>query len=231
MGIKNTDEIMVNTLHSVITPSGEFSWVGVDWADLTQQCAEVFEGKLETHWTALHQYTSGLLKLLAVHAYHLDKDTGRALHVGQKAPTSLLWGQKTDTQPYPPEVTAILRLNSVPPGEYVPVRAGGTRPAARRHGRLYLPLLGSGSTDSSGMWSSTVTDALTTAWGAFLNDIQGMHVGGGGNLYPALGVLSRRSGELHQLESVAVSRLPAVQRRRQNRLLYTVSTPTTISHS
>lgn len=74
-------------------------------------------------------------------------------------------------------------------------------------------------------------DEIAAAWGSFMNDIQGMHLGTGGTVYPKTGVLSRKDGAFYQLESVSVPDLFAVQRRRQNKLVNNVSALQTINHN
>lgn len=164
-----------------------------------------------------------------VAAYHLNATTSLTMDEGRAVPPSELAG--TDgTGPLPPEVAAVLRFTTIGAGSYVPARSGTSRPASRRKGRWYLPPTTARQVDTDGQLKAAIATQMTTDWGSFLNDIQGMHVGPSGGLFPAIGVLSRVAGEFHQMESISVPRKLAVQRRRQNKLTTTVSSPVSIAH-
>lgn len=221
--ITGTEEILVNTWHVQLQSGGATFNVGGNWRDLTQELADQWLAHKTTHWDELANWHAATAYIDTIKTYHLD-NTGHTIDKGVAVVggPNILVGHGGG--PLPPEVAILLRLNCIPPGEF-------TGRPRRRKGRVYLGPVPKNVIDGSGQFFIDNADLLVQHYGSWLNDVQGMHLGENGEIFPNVGVLSRTAGEFHQMESVTCPKNLGVQRRRQNKLINTVSNAVTINHS
>jgi len=200
------------------------------WGDSLQTIADHVVSSLIAHGSSLPIYlhTSTYLKQVDVYQIGTDgKATDKRTHLC--GPTDFK-GSSSATNALPPFLSLTVQLWGIPPGAF------DAHPR-RRKGRIFFPVQNTAVLDSQGLVDDSQRDSLRDQWAAVLNDLQGMTVsptgpGGVGNEdYMKVGVVSRVTGEFHQLEAVSISKKPSVQRRRMNKLTVVAETPATISHS
>jgi hypothetical protein len=152
-----------------------------------------------------------------VDVYHLDTsnhalDKGTALFDGTKT-----W-QGTGGISLPYSSSCVVSLFGYQPGTLAPQRG-------RKRGRFYLPPLATTvMDDATGLYNiedGAAVANVATYMGNFLNDVEGMEIGGP---YPDvadfvhLGILSIASQAFVQCRYVAVDNVPDVMRSRVNKL-------------
>lgn len=218
-------EIAINTLwlqHHHFT-GNDFSW-----GDALQTTADHVVSSLVAHGTNLQPmlHTSTYLKQVDVYAIGTDgKATDKRSHLC--APTDFK-GSSAASNALPPFLSLTIQLWGISPGSF------DAHPR-RRKGRLFFPCQNTVVLGPDGLVADDQRDNVRDSWAAVLNDLQGMHVGnpippGNSTDYMAVGVVSRVTGQWHQLEAVSVAKKPSVQRRRMNKLATVAETPATINH-
>lgn len=222
-GIVNGQEIAVNTVHLKLN---HHSGNPVDWGSLTQQACDGFASRLQGHWgQGMAIGITNTAHMLRVDAYHLDNDAktlDKATHsLGNPGLTGADAGP-----PLPPSVSCVLQLWGYPPTGFV-------RDSRSHRGRLFLPALNNDVLDTEGMISPGFANGFSQYWGSFLGDVQGMvvdtNVSGLQPDYWDVGILSRTRGLFSNLRAVTCARVPAVQRRRVNKLVRARTNPTNIT--
>jgi len=188
---------------------------GTDWPDDVNEIAAGVRTRWENHTQAQNQWSSSVA-LRGVEVYHLDSATGHTLDKGLSGddPASR-WRGSSNNPSLPFEVATAVSLYAYTPGSFA-------QNARHRRGRFYLPPFQTGAMDSganAGVYTVACQAAVSAQMSAFLNDIQGMHVGGGqGNPAGAdsmsLVILSKPLNAVFQVEAVRVGQRPDSQRRR-----------------
>lgn len=100
--------------------------------------------------------------------------------------------------------------------------SGITQARGRKRGRFYFPVPGAGVLTTDGRLSSGAQEGYLENLGAFLNDVQGMHITDMGpgftEDYWELVVLSVTGNMYTQVERIGVGRVMDTQRRRRKKL-------------
>lgn len=145
-----------------------------NWPDDIQNIAASVLHKWVTRVTDRSAWSSEVI-LNRVEAYHLEAATGHTLDKGMAAAVGAeVWRGAATTASLPFEVACAVSLYAYPPG-------GFDRFAKNKRGRFYLPPFATATMDDTanrmGSYRVTSLTAVSTALNAFLNDVQGMHVG------------------------------------------------------
>lgn len=203
-----------------------FAGNGFDWTTAVGDIADGIAARYNTHWDALAAYVSVQAHLVAVKVSHIDS-TGHDLDVATSSGSPLPLAGEAGGTMMPPEVALCVSEWGYEPGTFT------THPG-RKRGRFYLPYLPSSTLTAQGALSDAEVLAIVTAWQAFLNDVQGMHVGstlpGSDSDYMSLVNASKVDATVTQVGWISVDNHFDSQRRRQHQVPPTKQV-LTISHS
>lgn len=208
------------------TTGGSFAW-----GDALQTIADKVVSSLQDSSAGgqILSTISNRISLTRVDAYQIGTDgkaTDKRSHITGAGDTV----SGSSSSDWIPSLSAVIQLWGYNPSTFV-------QHPRRRRGRTYAPGTPSSYFNVTGELGPTVANDLAGRWGAFMNDLQGMHVGdsvgvpGAPNDSMNVGVLSRTDAAFYQLEAVTVAYKPGWQHRRMNALADTRSSSTTISHS
>lgn len=174
---------------------------------------------------AIFPYMSNQILLTRVDAYAVPP-VGKATNKRSATPSGTVGGSASGD--YSPIMGAVIQLWGYNP-------LGFVQDAMRHRGRLFAIGTPMSYFSDIGRLSSTQAADIATAWGHFLNDVQGVHADPAGNLptpdYFNVGVFSRTNGAFYQLEAVTVATKPGIQHSRMNALDTGRSSSVTIDHS
>jgi len=217
------NELAVNTFwvyHRHYTGNG---W---DWSQAPQEIADDIAQKLVTHWSAISGTVGSGYQIHAVKCAKVDA-AGKDEYVGEHSVSGGTLAGTGSSGVLPPEVACCLSLWGYSPGSFV------TRPGTKR-GRMYLPYIPQTACDSHGKVSTGYASDVLTGWGAFLNDVQGMHVGTSQAAndadYTRVVVVSKASATWTQVGLLTVDNHFDSQRRRQHQAPATRSS-TPLNHA
>lgn len=228
----NGPEMAINTFHLRHHHEAGNTF---DWATDLPLLATAIRDKYEaaTHWA----HYSTQYKFQQAKCSQIGTD-GKVTRTAIANSTVTGGKAGTNTNPaLPYEVAAVVSIRTDTPGSVVSNPRTGPNPSRQRRGRFYLSGLTSDIMDATGngLFDATAITNLGGQLLAFLNNVQGVHVGG---LVPPntnydwmnLGVASGVSGEFYQADRIVIDRVPDAQRRRRNRQKQTGYTGT-IAHS
>lgn len=156
-------------------------------------------------------YWSGGAALSEVNVYHLST-ANKTLDKGVRAEngTNSWRGENANSLPW--ETSMCVSLYGYPHGTFV-------QEQRNKRGRFYTPPLATSvlNNDGSGAISSTRLAGFMTDMGAFLNDVQGMHIGTGPGAadYFQLAVLSVEKSYWTQVIEYGIDQVIDSQRRRR----------------
>jgi hypothetical protein len=212
--IAGGNEIAVNSFAGLLGGDGLVNtWEGAQ---------DVADG-LKTAWAA--GWNAGLKACVASTAYVkdlkvyvIDPATGDARDEGVATwASSDLPGTGT-TGMLPPTQSLVIQLWGYDPAGFAVHRR-------RKRGRVFLPAIAQAGVGSDGMVQSTYQDSARAGMVAFVAAANAITLTGADF---TLGVYSRADQAVHPVQAVSVSNHFGSQTRRQNALIYTHNTPTSV---
>lgn len=184
-----------------------------DWAAAVDYTAGKLHEKLVAAWGGISSFHSTRARVVGFKVAQLDS-AGHTVSEGVYSDTLGDLVGTGGSNMLPPEVASCLTLWGFPPG-------GFTLHPGRKRGRMYLPYLTTALCDVGGTIKSDLRDGMTEGWGAFFNDVQGMHTDGSSDLgehdyWELVVVSSVGSGLASQVDSLSMDSHFDSQRRRQH---------------
>lgn len=181
-----------------------------DWADDVQALAQSMHDKWMSGM-ATSRWSPAVV-MNRVDVYHLST-ANKVLDKGSVPFSPVDEWVGSAQQGLPWESALVVSLYDYAPG-------GFAQNARNRRGRFYMPPLGvSQITTYSGVLTTDAQTNLLSAFSAWLNDVQGTHIGTPAptqeNDYFNLGILSTVKSEIYAANYVRLGRVIDVQRRRR----------------
>jgi len=176
---------------------------------VAQAVADGVRDRWADHFATAQSSFASTVQWNEVRAYYIDDATGLSdgRGVAMFEPGDIRGSGTTST---PHECAICVSMYG-----YVDGEVSGTA-AARRRGRMYLPAPSGGSVDEYGQLTDAKRATLIGWMDTFFEDVQGMNLPGGDvNHYTDVVVLSRTSGEAHQVERLGLGKVIDSQRRRR----------------
>lgn len=211
--IESGQEIAVNRIylqhHHISTNT--FGWSDA-LKTIADKCVDAILNSAGPSGTTVRQTVHSTVLLSRVDAYALDT-TGHATDKATSTPTAGTNNGGMGGSALPPQLAPIVQLWAY---------SGYAIHARRRRGRVFAPPPGTAALSTGGRLDDGWRQTLADGWSGFLNDLQGVNVGGvtspGTHDYMNVGVLSRVDQAFYQLENISVAKDVGVQRRRINKL-------------